>query len=191
MQPFILSFFSRCDSFRDLFYAALLAETAMFIKIWRLIILYIDWMDWRAGHLTTREGTGGGAFAKKNCPQNRAFERFFQMPGVCPGGCPGEGCSRLELSGTLVSTPLSGKGFLRRSIYTITIDFHSFSQIQLNKQTNLQYIIKPFVEEMIFLYAFDFSDGLICLKNMVYIYFQKTFSFDLEFCPRNKTGANV
>ena len=52
----------------------------MFIKIWQLIILYIDRMDWRAGHLTTTEGTN-----------------FFQMPGVCPGG----GCSRLELTRTL------------------------------------------------------------------------------------------
>ena len=61
----------------------------MFIKIWQLIILYIDRMDWRAGHLTTTEGTRGGAFANKNCPQGLAFERFFQMPGVCPGVCPG------------------------------------------------------------------------------------------------------
>ena len=62
----------------------------MFIKIWQLIILYIDRMDWRAGHLTTIEGTGGEAFANKNCPQGRAFEQFFQMPGVCPRVCPGD-----------------------------------------------------------------------------------------------------
>ena len=30
-----------------------LAETVMFIKIWQLIILHIDRMDKRAGHLTT------------------------------------------------------------------------------------------------------------------------------------------
>ena len=53
----------------------------MFIKIWQLITLYIDRMDWRAGHLTTTEGTRGGAFANKNCSQGRAFEQFFQMPG--------------------------------------------------------------------------------------------------------------
>ena len=58
----------------------------MFIKIWQAITLYIDRMDWRAGHLTTTEGTGGGAFANKNCPQGWAFEQFFQMPGVCSGG---------------------------------------------------------------------------------------------------------
>ena len=63
----------------------------MFIKIWQLIILYIDQMDWRAGHSTTTEGTGGGAFANKTFPQGRAFEQFFQMAGVCPGGCPGGG----------------------------------------------------------------------------------------------------
>ena len=57
----------------------------MFIKIWQSITLYIDRIDWRAGHLTTTEGTGGGAFANKNCPESRAFEQFFQMPGVCPG----------------------------------------------------------------------------------------------------------
>ena len=49
----------------------------MFIKIWQIIILYIDRMDWRAGHLTTKEGTGGGAFANKNCPQGRASEKNF------------------------------------------------------------------------------------------------------------------
>ena len=94
-EPFTLSFFSRSNSFRDLFYAVLLTETAsMFIKIWELIILYIDWMYWRAGHLTTTEGTGGRAFANKNCLQGWAFEQFFQMPRVCLGG----GCSRLELT---------------------------------------------------------------------------------------------
>ena len=61
----------------------------MFINIWQLIILYIDPMDWRAGHLTTTEGTGDGVFANKNCRQGRAFEQFFQMPGICPGVCPG------------------------------------------------------------------------------------------------------
>ena len=43
-------------------------------------------MDWGAGHLTIIVGTGGGAFANKNCPQGQAFEQFFQMPGVYPGG---------------------------------------------------------------------------------------------------------
>ena len=43
-----------------------------------------------AGHLTIIVGTGGGAFANKNCPLGRAFDQFFQMPGVCPGGCPGD-----------------------------------------------------------------------------------------------------
>ena len=39
--------------------------------------------------MTIIVGTGGGAFANKNCPQGQAFEQFFQMPGVCPGVCPG------------------------------------------------------------------------------------------------------
>ena len=65
----------------------------MFIKIWQPITLYIDRMDWRARHLTTTEGTGGGAFANKNCPQCQAFEQFFQMPG--------RECWRLELTHTL------------------------------------------------------------------------------------------
>ena len=38
-------------------------------------------MDWRAGHLTTTEGTGDGAFANKNCPQGRALENLFKCPG--------------------------------------------------------------------------------------------------------------
>ena len=63
----------------------------MFIKIWQLIILYIDQMDWRAGHLTTTKGTGGEAFANKNCPQGWAFEQFFQMPGICWGFAGGGG----------------------------------------------------------------------------------------------------
>ena len=41
-------------------------------------------MDWGAGHLTIIVGTGGGAFADKNCPQARG------MPGGMPGGLPGE-----------------------------------------------------------------------------------------------------
>ena len=74
----------------------------MFIKIWQPITLYIDRMDWRAGHLTTTEGTGGGAFANKNCPQGRAFEHFFNCPGM-PGGFPGGGgSSRIELTHTLL-----------------------------------------------------------------------------------------
>ena len=67
----------------------------MFIQIWQLIILYIDRMDGRAGHLTTTEGTGGRAFANKNCPQGRTFEFFSNargIPGGLPGGLPGGGC---------------------------------------------------------------------------------------------------
>ena len=77
----------------------------MLIKIWQLIILYIDRMDWRAGHSTTTEGTEGGAFANKNCPQGRAFELFFQMPGVCSGVCPGGRCLRLELTRAVARGP--------------------------------------------------------------------------------------
>ena len=46
-------------------------ERIMSIKIWQLIILYIDRMDWRAGHFATtgrNEGWPGGAFTNKNCP---------------------------------------------------------------------------------------------------------------------------
>ena len=57
-------------------------------------------MDWGAAHLTIIVGTRGGAFTNKNCPQGRAFEQFFQMPGVCPGIARG-GCSRMELTRTL------------------------------------------------------------------------------------------
>ena len=57
----------------------------MFIEIWQQIILYIDRLDWRAGHLTTTEVTGDRAFANKNCPQGRAFEFFFKYPGYARG----------------------------------------------------------------------------------------------------------
>ena len=70
------------------------AETVMFIKIWQPITLYVDRMDWRAGHLTTTEGTGGGAFANKNCPQGRAFKQFFSNARGMPGGFPGGGDAR-------------------------------------------------------------------------------------------------
>ena len=53
--------------------------------MWQLIILYIDRMDWGAGHLTTTEGTGGGAFANKNYPQGRAFEIIFKCLGYARG----------------------------------------------------------------------------------------------------------
>ena len=89
----------------------------MFIKIWQLITLYIDRMDWRAGHLTTTEGTGGEAFANKKCPQVRAFEQFFQMPRYARVFVRG-GYSRPELACTLVlyvrligtiNAPINGK----------------------------------------------------------------------------------
>ena len=49
-------------------------------------------MDWRAGHLTTTEGTGGEAFANyKNCPQGWAFKIFFKCPGYAQGFARGGG----------------------------------------------------------------------------------------------------
>ena len=42
-------------------------------------------MDWGAGHLTIIVRTWDGALADKNCPQGRAFEQFFQMPGYARG----------------------------------------------------------------------------------------------------------
>ena len=46
-------------------------------------------MEWRAGHLTTTEGTGDGAFANKNCPQGGHLKKNSNardMPGGLPGG---------------------------------------------------------------------------------------------------------
>ena len=80
----------------------------MFVTKWQLIILYIDRMDWGAGHLTIIVETGGGVFTNKNCPQGRVFHHFFQMLGVCPG--PGA-CSRLELTSTSL-----GKLFLFENV---------------------------------------------------------------------------
>ena len=101
IKSFALSFFSQSDSFPDLFYAVLLSWNSSVYYKWQQVILYIDRMDWGAGHLSIIVGTGGRAFANKNCPQGRALEQFFQMPGVCPGVCPGGGCSRLESTRTL------------------------------------------------------------------------------------------
>ena len=59
--------------------------------------IFVYWSDGLvAGHLTIIVGTGGGAFANKNYPQGRAFDKTFQVPGVCRGVCPRGGCSRLE-----------------------------------------------------------------------------------------------
>ena len=58
----------------------------MFVKKWQLTFLFIGLMDWEARHLTIIVGTGGGAFASENCPQDRAFDQFLKMPGACPGG---------------------------------------------------------------------------------------------------------
>ena len=60
----------------------------MFIKIWQLIILYIDQMDWRAGHLTTQKERGAGHLPTK-LARRTGHLNFFQMLGVCPGFCPG------------------------------------------------------------------------------------------------------
>ena len=46
-------------------------------------------MDWRAGHLTTTEGKGGGAFANKNCPQSGHLNNFFKCPGHAQEFAPG------------------------------------------------------------------------------------------------------
>ena len=74
-------------------------------------IFYIGQMDWGPGHSTIIVGTGGGAFANKNCSQGWAFDQFFQMPGVSR-----EGCSRLKLTRNKSFTsfsswdPLGGMG---------------------------------------------------------------------------------
>ena len=53
--------------------------------MWQQITLFIDRMDWRSGHLTTTEGTGGGAFANKNCSWT-IFSNARGMLGGLPGG---------------------------------------------------------------------------------------------------------
>ena len=53
----------------------------MFIKIWKPITLYIDRMDWRAGHLTTTEGTGSGHLPTKIARRAGHLNNFFKCPG--------------------------------------------------------------------------------------------------------------
>ena len=74
----------------------------MIIKIWQLIILYIDRMNWRAGHLTTTEGMGGGHLPKKIARRAGHLSDFFKCPGYARGFSRGGGCSRLELTLTLL-----------------------------------------------------------------------------------------
>ena len=57
----------------------------MFIKIWQLIILYIDRMDWRAGHLTTTEGTGAGDLPTKIARRAGHLNNFFKCLGYARG----------------------------------------------------------------------------------------------------------
>ena len=48
-------------------------------------------MDRGARYLTIIVGTGSGALDNKNYRQGRAFDQFFQLPGVCLGVCRGGG----------------------------------------------------------------------------------------------------
>ena len=93
-----LSFFSQSNSVRELFYAVLLSWNSHVYWKWQLIILYIDQMDWGAGHLTIIVGKGG-YLPTKTARRAGHLNIFFQMPRVCPGVCQG-GCSRLELTRT-------------------------------------------------------------------------------------------
>ena len=61
----------------------------MFIKIWQLIILHIDRMDWRAGHLTATEGRGSGHLPTKIARSARYLNFFSNSRGM-PKGLPGE-----------------------------------------------------------------------------------------------------
>ena len=63
----------------------------MFIKIWQLIILYIDRMDRRAGRLTTTEGTGAGHLPTKIARRARYLKYFFKCPGYARGGGDADG----------------------------------------------------------------------------------------------------
>ena len=58
-------------------------------------------MDWRAGHLTTTEGTGVGHLPTK-IARMAGHLNFFSNARGNPGVCPGGGCSRLELTRTLI-----------------------------------------------------------------------------------------
>ena len=66
------------------------AETVMFIKIWQPITLYIDRMDWRAGHLITTEGTGVRGICQQKFPAGPGIWKFFSNARGMPGGLPGE-----------------------------------------------------------------------------------------------------
>ena len=65
----------------------------MFIKILQLIILYIDQVDWRAGHLTTTEGTGAGHLPTKIARRARHLN-FFKCPRYARGFARGGARSR-------------------------------------------------------------------------------------------------
>ena len=57
-------------------------------------------MDWRAGHLTTTEGTGDGHLPPRNARRAGNLNNFFKWPGYAPPVFSGEGCSQLELTRT-------------------------------------------------------------------------------------------
>ena len=65
----------------------------MFIKMWQLIILYIDPMDWGAGHLTTTEGTGAGHLLTTIACRAGHFNNFSNVRGM-PGDLPRGGDAR-------------------------------------------------------------------------------------------------
>ena len=57
----------------------------MFIKIWRLIILCIDRIDLRAGHLTTTEGNGGTGHLPPKIARRAGHLNIFSNFRVMPG----------------------------------------------------------------------------------------------------------
>ena len=91
----------------SIFYIYILYIFYIFVNI---SIILVGWAG-GGGHLTIIGGgrafdhhsrNGELGLCHKNCPQGWAFDQYFKMTGVC-GGLPGRGCSRLELTRTLLS----------------------------------------------------------------------------------------
>ena len=68
-----------------------------------MLILYIGRMDWGGGQAFDRHSRNGG-WVNKNC---QAFEQFFRMPRVCPGGMLAAGIDLHNIGELVTSIPFS------------------------------------------------------------------------------------
>ena len=102
IETFALSFFSRSDSFRDLFYAFLLSWNSCVYKN-MATNNFVYWSDGLEGRAFDHHRRNGGrGICQQKLPAGPGIWMIFSNVRGMPGGLPwgGGGCSRLELTRT-------------------------------------------------------------------------------------------